>query len=95
MQNRICTVSIQVSHITAEFCNSDPMIQSNLHLMLTHFDFISQHCRNQAINVYVQSGDADSAKQAESTLHRMEDLYKDGNSDIKPNVISYTSVMQG
>lgn len=50
---------------------------------------------NSVINVWAKSKRVDAAQKAEGVLHVMERLYQEGNVDVRPDVHSFTSVING
>ena len=53
-------------------------------------DVISFTC---VLNAYAKSNESSAAANAETILHRMEDLHQKGMSDVKPNLHSYSAVL--
>lgn len=50
------------------------------------------HHMNSAMNSFIRAGDVSKAA---NLLKRMEDEYMNGNGVLKPNVVSYTTLMNG
>eukprot|EP00535_Pseudo-nitzschia_heimii_P008023 CAMPEP_0197179612 /NCGR_PEP_ID=MMETSP1423-20130617/4497_1 /TAXON_ID=476441 /ORGANISM="Pseudo-nitzschia heimii, Strain UNC1101" /LENGTH=831 /DNA_ID=CAMNT_0042629539 /DNA_START=162 /DNA_END=2657 /DNA_ORIENTATION=+ len=50
------------------------------------------HHMNSAMNCFIRAGDIPKAV---NLLERMEDEYNDGNEILKPNVVSYATLMNG
>ena len=60
------------------------------------FDFKpNAYTFNACINAWAKSRSFEKAREAKSILDRMIDLYKAGNKDVKPNVFTFTSVLNG
>jgi hypothetical protein len=45
------------------------------------------------INSLAKSGGKDAAEEAEQLLHQMHQLSDEGNSDVRPNVVTYGAVI--
>ena len=58
------------------------------------YDFdIIVYTYSACINAFAKSDDLDSPKQAELLLEDMKNAYKNGDMDVKPNVVNYNSVI--
>jgi pentatricopeptide repeat protein len=66
-------------------------------LFLTHILFCLRMCRsfNSVINAYAKSRDADAAIKAQDMLDLMEKLHEQGNEEIRPDVHSFCTVING
>jgi pentatricopeptide repeat protein len=50
---------------------------------------------NALLNCYASSGESDDIQKLEATLHYMETMSQRGNSNMKPNRITYNTVLKG
>ena len=50
---------------------------------------------NACINAWAKSRSFEKAQRAKGILNRMIQLYKEGDHDVKPNVFTFTSVLNG